>query len=85
MIFWNKFCGLVLILLITGPCSPAQNTTLSGVNVNFLLKNKLINSGAFIHFTLPLSRCDQSATGKNRLFRQIFIPVILVFFVKKNC
>ena len=55
MIFWNKFCGLVLFLLTTGLCSPAQNTTLPGVNTTLLLKNKSNISGSLIHFTPPLS------------------------------
>lgn len=48
MIFWNKFCGLVLFLLITGLCSPAQNTTLS-------LRNKFNNSLLLLHFIPPVS------------------------------
>ena len=56
MIFWNKFCGLVLFLLITGLCSPAQNTTLPRGKYYFSsLKNKLNSSGSLIHFTPPLS------------------------------
>ena len=55
MIFWNKFCGLVLLLLITGLSLHAQNTPLSRLNTTFLLKNKLNNSGSLIHFIPPLS------------------------------
>ena len=83
MFFWNKFCGLVLILLITGPCSPAQNTPLSGVNVNFLLKNKLISSGSFIHFTLPLSNVTSQLQVKP-VIPADFYTCNFGFFCKKE-
>ena len=54
MFFWNKFCGIVLFLLITCFYSNAQTATFSKRNnTNFLLNNKLISEDSLIHFVSP--------------------------------
>ena len=83
MIFWNKICGLVLFLLISGLCSPAQSTTLPVVNTTFLRKNKLNNSGSLIHFMPPLS----SVTGLHNVKQIVpadFYTCNIGFFCKKE-
>jgi hypothetical protein len=55
MFFWNKFCGLLAIFFIFGPCGHAQNS-LSFVSSNnhFIVKNKMILSDSLstssLHF-----------------------------------
>jgi len=55
MIFWNKFCGLVSVLLISSLCSLAQKTSLPALNVVFPLKNKFNSSLSLVRFTPPTS------------------------------
>ena len=85
MIFWNKFCGLVLFLLITGLCSPAQNTTLQESNTTFLsLKNKLNNSISFIHFTPPAASTVTNLQNVKQTIPADFYACNIGFFCKKE-
>lgn len=83
MIFWNKFCALVLFLLISSLCSPAQNTTLPRLNATFLLKNKLNSSGSLIHFTPPLSVITSFRNVK-QIVPADFYTCNIGFFCKKE-
>ena len=83
MIFWNKICGLVLFLLISGLCSSAQNATLPGVNTSFRLKNKLNNSGSIIHFT-PSFSITKSLKHVKQIVPVDFYSCNIGFFCKKE-
>ena len=50
MNFWNKFCGLFALLLLTCAVSPAQNLTIPASDATFLLRNKLNDPGIPIRF-----------------------------------
>jgi hypothetical protein len=83
MFFWNKFCGLVLFLLISCLYSPAQNTTLSRLNTTFLLKNKLNSPGPLICFIPPVS----TVTGLQNVKQIVpadFYTCNIGFFCKKE-
>ncbi|MGH2648966.1 MAG: hypothetical protein ACRDE8_15415 [Ginsengibacter sp.] len=55
MIFWNKFCGFVLIFLFISFFTYAQNTQPVKLNINsFFQKNKLKISDTLIRFTQPV-------------------------------
>lgn len=88
MIFWNKFCGLVLCLLISGLCSPAQNTVLTGVNTTLPVKNKPDNSGSRIHFTPSLFATPLSMAPGFQNVKQVvpadFYTCNIGFFCKKE-
>jgi hypothetical protein len=83
MIFWNKFCGLVLFLLITGLCSPAQNTTFREFNTTLPIKNKLSTSGSLIHFTLPVFIVAKSQNAQ-QMVPADFYTCNIGFFCKKE-
>jgi hypothetical protein len=83
MIFWNKFCGLVWFLLISGLCSSAQNATLPGVSASSLLKNKLNNSGSIIHFT-PSFSTSKSPQHVKQIVPVDFYSCNIGFFCKKE-
>src|SRR5258708_34032963 len=56
MIFWNKICGLILVLLLSCFFLSAQKTTFPGLNyTTFLLKNKLQTSDTSFHFIPSIS------------------------------
>jgi len=55
MIFWNKFCGFVLIFLFIFSFAYAQNPSSVGKNHSSLFqKNKLKNFDTLIRFTPPV-------------------------------
>jgi hypothetical protein len=83
MIFWNKFCGLVLFLLITGLCSPAQNTTLRETNSTLSLRNKFNNSLSPLHFTPPVSMVTNLQHVK-QMIPADFYTCNIGFFCKKE-
>jgi hypothetical protein len=83
MSFWNKICGFVLFLLITGLCSPAQNATVPRLNNTFLLKNKLNSSRSLIHFTPPLS-IAASLQNVKQIVPADFYTCHIGFFCKKE-
>jgi hypothetical protein len=83
MFFWNKFCGLVLFLLISGICSSAQNTTLSRLNTTFRLKNSLNSSGSLIYFTTPPSILNSLQNVKH-IVPADFYTCNIGFFCKKE-
>lgn len=82
MIFWNKFCGLVLFLSISSLCAPAQNT-LSRLNTAFYPKNKLYTSGFPGHVVQPIS----IVTGSYHIQQIVpadFYTCNIGFFCKKE-
>jgi len=83
MIFWNKFCGLVLFLLVTGLCSPAQNTTLRAFSSTLPLKNKFNNSVPLLHFTSLVSIFTTSQSVK-QMIPPDFYTCNIGFFCKKE-
>ena len=83
MFFWNKFCGLVLLLLITGLLASAQNITLTAVNTTFLLKNRLNKPGSFIYFTPPTSVVSNLGNVK-QIIPSDFYTCNIGFFCKKE-
>jgi hypothetical protein len=83
MIFWNKFCGLVLFLVITCPCLSAQSPTLPVVHTSFLLKNKLNSSASHVHFTPSLSLVTNLQNVK-RIVPADFYACNIGFFCKKE-
>ena len=83
MIFWNKFCGLVLVLMISGLCSPAQNTSLPKIITTFSLKNTLNISGSFIHFIPPVS-LETRPLDIKQIVPADFYTCNIGFFCKKE-
>jgi hypothetical protein len=54
MIFWNKICGFVLFLMISGLFATAQNASFIKLkDASFLLKNKLNTTDSCIHYNSP--------------------------------
>ena len=83
MIFWNKFCGLVLFLMIFGPGSRAQNTTVPALRASFLQKNTLNSSIFPVPFTPPLSTAINLQTVK-QIIPADFYTCNIGFFCKKE-
>jgi hypothetical protein len=83
MFFWNKFCGLVLILLITGHCSPAQTTTLQGQNADFS-RNRPATSASFIHFIPQTFNNVNSLQNIKQIVPANFYTCNIGFFCKKE-
>jgi len=82
MNFWNKICGIVLFLIISGLSLPAQSITLPLVNPPFLIKNTLNNSGSH-YFMSPRS----AVTGLYNLKQIVpadFYTCNIGFFCKKE-
>ena len=52
MNFWNKFCGLFALLLLTCAVSPAQNRTIPASDATFPLRNKFNDRGFPVCFPL---------------------------------
>jgi len=51
MIFWNKICGFVLFLMISGLYANAQNASFIKLkDATFLLNNKLNTTDSCIHY-----------------------------------
>jgi hypothetical protein len=83
MIFWNKFCGLVLFLLISSLCASAQSNSLPTLNTTFLLKNELNKRGSLVHFTSSISVANNLQNAK-QIIPADFYTCNIGFFCKKE-
>jgi hypothetical protein len=83
MIFWNKFCGIVFILLIFSHYSPAQSATLPALHNTFFLKNTMNSSGSLVHFTSPLFIVSDLQNVKH-IIPADFYTCNIGFFCKKE-
>ncbi|MEP6951894.1 MAG: hypothetical protein ABI863_21575 [Ginsengibacter sp.] len=72
-----------MFLLITGLCSPAQNTALREFNTALLVKNKLNSSVSLIHFTSPVSTVINLQNVK-QIVPADFYTCNIGFFCKKE-
>ena len=84
MIFWNKICGLLFLLLITGLFSPAQNIKLARSHTTFPLNNALNHSPSLIHFTSPASSVVTNWEHIKQIVPEDFYTCNIGFFCKKE-
>lgn len=79
MIFWNKFCGFVLIFLFIFSFAYAQNPK----NLSSLVqKNKLKNSDTLIRFTQPIIL--NQITNTSQFIPEDFYTKNMGFFCKQE-
>ncbi len=84
MVFWNKICGFILILILSCLFCKAQITTSVTLNyINFSVKNKLKASDTILHF-VPLVSLFESVENLKSPVAEDFSTCTYGFFCKEE-